>query len=412
MRYVELRLNRFRQEEAGLEFCEFAKALQGILGIESNPGKYTRELFRLSVDENDQEAHDFLSNRGDPTFKAYFSGDRKLTRFAGEFYRFFKKDLFTAKIAECSYEQQKAILDAFKGSVPNMTEGNVPEKTAELFESILLVFIKPKTKSKGKKQKAIVNQAHDTPVVLDDFQLLHECNSKCALCRKRVIKKVNGVAMKRYIVTNIYPDGLDFLQMADYAKIAPAPTNPDSLDNKIILCRDCGDEYLMAPNADTYRQLLAIKTQFVKDTAVTDVTDSVDVEKGIIEILDALGNNKQRPTPDKKSSYDVWRVDSKIPEHNFSLQDRVTQWVLSYYRKIEELFKERERIGNLRFQKVKSEISLCFNNLDEQGINQDEIFERMISWLSEKTRCRNRYALEAFISFFVQNCEVFYEIAE
>lgn len=86
--------------------------------------------------------------------------------------------------------------------------------------------------------------------------------------------------------------------------------------------------------------------------------------------------------------------------------------MLRYYRKIEEFFEERERMRNIRFKKVKNEVSQMFETLDEQDLSQEEIFERMVFWLEEQTGCKDRKAREAFISFFVQNCEVFYEVAE
>ena len=86
--------------------------------------------------------------------------------------------------------------------------------------------------------------------------------------------------------------------------------------------------------------------------------------------------------------------------------------VLKYYRHIEDLFKQYERLGLLRFNKIKNEISQCVENLDEQDLNQQEIFDAMVQWLQKQSKCKNLHACEIIIAFFVQNCEVFYEIAE
>ena len=86
--------------------------------------------------------------------------------------------------------------------------------------------------------------------------------------------------------------------------------------------------------------------------------------------------------------------------------------VLRYYRHIEELFKQYERLGLLRFNKIKNEISQCFESLDEQDLNQQEIFDAMVQWLQKQSKCKNLPACGIIIAFFVQNCEVFYEIAE
>ena len=75
-------------------------------------------------------------------------------------------------------------------------------------------------------------------------------------------------------------------------------------------------------------------------------------------------------------------------------------------------FKQGERTPPLRFKKVKNEINQCFETFDEENMPQGEIFERLVRWLEDQTDCHNRDALEAMISFFVQNCEVFNETPE
>lgn len=67
----------------------------------------------------------------------------------------------------------------------------------------------------------------------------------------------------------------------------------------MLLCRNCADAYLVSPTVEEFRQLRDIKDQQTKDVALADLADSVDVEHGILEILDALANDKKRPVPDK-----------------------------------------------------------------------------------------------------------------
>ena len=279
--------------------------------------------------------------------------------------------------------------------------------------SILSQFIKKPRKSVSKTVKAQLQRVHDEPITHGDFALLSECNMSCPLCHNRVLKTVKGqVASKDYVAIQIFPENLDLTQQAEFLTVADLPTDYESLDNKMLLCRNCADAYLISPTVDEFQRLKEIKAQQTKDIAFADMADSINIEQGILEILDALSNDKTRPRPDKKSSYEVWWVSDKISDDNWSLQDKVTYWVLRYYRKIEEFFEERERMRTLRFKKVKNEVSQMFEIYDEQDLPQEEIFERMLNWLEEQTGCRDRKAREAFISFFIQNCEVFYETTE
>ena len=41
-----------------------------------------------------------------------------------------------------------------------------------------------------------------------------------------------------------------------------------------------------------------------------------------------------------------------------------------------------------------------------------QIFEYMVKWIKERTNVKSQEACEAIVAYFVQNCEVFNEIAE
>ncbi|MBD5117566.1 MAG: hypothetical protein HDT37_00305 [Clostridiales bacterium] len=155
-----------------------------------------------------------------------------------------------------------------------------------------------------------------------------------------------------------------------------------------------------------------IKKQQRDDISLQDKVDDIAVEKGIRQILDAIADIKKPPKPIDRTKWEAFRVDKKIPDDNGLLQDRVTYWVLRYYRYIEMQFKQGERTSLLRFKKVQNEVSQCFETFDEANMPQREIFERLVKWLEDQTDCHNRDALEAMISFFVQNCEVFNETPE
>ena len=71
-----------------------------------------------------------------------------------------------------------------------------------------------------------------------------------------------------------------------------------------------------------------------------------------------------------------------------------------------------EREGKLRYKKVRNEVSDCFEALNQMNYSRSEIFDQMVQWLLEHTENQKREACEAVISFFVQNCEVFDEIAQ
>ena len=49
-----------------------------------------------------------------------------------------------------------------------------------------------------------------------------------------------------------------------------------------------------------------------------------------------------------------------------------------------------------------------------ESISKDKtlIFSKIVEWIKNNTQSNSVEACEAIVSFFVQNCEVFYEITE
>lgn len=396
-----------------MEFSEFAKTLWGILAQGSNPARFTRGLFRNITDIPDDVDPNPIDDPGDPTFKSYFTGDRQLTRFVPKIMSYVDAEIFVNYINGISSDAQELLYQQLKPHCPHMTRANIPEETAYLFRDIITSFAKKKIPAKKKKAAlAAQNIGKDEPVKHEDFPLLQECNMRCSLCRGKLVKTVKGHPLKKYEVVPLFPAWLDLIQQSSFRAVAPPPNDLDSLDNKILLCRDCAGEYLVAPSAAEYRRLLMIKKQQQDTMSLQDKVDDIAVEKGIRQILDAIADIKKPPKPTDRTKWEAFRVDKKIPDDNGLLQDRVTYWVLRYYRYIELQFKQGERTPPLRFKKVQNEVSQCFETLDEANMPQSDIFEQLVKWLEDQTGCHNRDALEAMISFFVQNCEVFNETPE
>ena len=64
------------------------------------------------------------------------------------------------------------------------------------------------------------------------------------------------------------------------------------------------------------------------------------------------------------------------------------------------------------FTVLSAQIKACFQKLETATKNKTLIFTQLVDWLELKTLATSREACEAIISFFIQHCEVFYEITE
>ena len=396
-----------------MEFGDFAQTLKPILAEGDTAGAFVRRLFEEITSIPESIEKNPLIETQDPTFKAYYTGDRKLSRFAPKIVKYVDTDKFADYIDSAGLDAQMLIFEELGDCFEKKDNPVIADETAQLFKRIIFSYVKKKVPAKKKKAAlAAQNIKDDEPVKKEDFPLLAECNMRCPLCRKKLVESIKGQPLQRYVVTPIFPAWLDNAKQSDFSAVQAPPQDLESLDNKMLLCRNCAEEYLVAPSAEEYRNLVLIKRQQRSDLSLQDNVDDILVEQGIRQILDALSDIKESPKPIDKSKWEAFRVDKKIPDDNFRLQDRVTYWVLRYYRYLEAQFKQGERTRRLRFRKIQNEVSQCFETYDEANKSQNEIFELLVKWLEDQTGCHNRDSLETMISFFVQNCEVFYEIAE
>lgn len=385
-----------------MKFADFAKRLKNIIfGFGSgNGGTFAKELFQNILDINDGKFN-LDCDISPAAYRAYFRGDRELTRLAPKIRKYVEPELFNSYIDSLGDDVQRDIFKEFVADVPGMTDRNVPEKMSELFKKIIVDACPIKKKKPAKK-----TPAKDEPVTEADFVLLNECGNKCPLCKAKLTETKKGVPIRKFDKVFVFPLNLDSAERVEFEKLEDAPADLHSLDNQTLLCKKCAELYQIDTAPSEYAELMQKKRALAYIAKLDSEAYDINVEHGIDNILDALSGLNVIPPKEDKTKWEAFRVDKKIPD-NMMLQDTVTDFVLKYYRYIEKQYKQREREGKLRFRKVKNEISQCFELYDEAELPQEEIFNRLVVWLKDKTNCDNDVACIAMVSFFVQNCEVF-----
>ena len=401
----------YASERSNMTFSEFANLLKPIIGGGSNIDVFAQELFENIVEYPNQDESP-IDKKSMKSFKSYYLGDRTIKAFSQEIRKYVEPTSFEAYIADMPEEAQMSIYKVLAEHVPGMTDQNIAEKTAELFKNIIYdASIKKRTSKSNKKEE---QEFKDKLQIVGekDYYLLEECNSSCPICGDKLVKIIGENIKNRYRHVYIMPPSIASFEREEIEAAAgiKAGDNLLAISNQLLLCEDCADENELF-SKDVYVRLANIKIELMKRKNIEETTDEVAIEEGIELILKSFAEMKDSPIEIKKDDLEVFRVDRKIPDNTF-LRETVTGMVLKYYRHIEDSFKQYERLGLLRFNKIKNEISLCFENLDEQDLNQQEIFDAMVQWLQKQSKCKNLHACEIIIAFFVQNCEVFYEIAE
>lgn len=250
------------------------------------------------------------------------------------------------------------------------------------------------------------NKKQNNTVEYQDAPLLAEANYECPLCHKKLVDTIKGQAVKKYRITQIFPDGLGNDNMAEFVAIQPAPKRLDSPENLIALDTDCAEQYLLNPTADEYRILSEIKAQLAKNYAAKQAVNSVQLEDDIRTVLDALSTIRDASEL-VALEYDALRIDEKFAAENFILKNETQVQVVTYYRYIEKVFSN----SNADFDMIASEIKISSMKLEQAGLSQADVISQLSEWMRNKAGLGtdSRLACNIVVSFFIQNCEVFHK---
>lgn len=239
---------------------------------------------------------------------------------------------------------------------------------------------------------SITNLRSSEPVPTSDYYLLAECNFKCPICGNNLTENIRNSSIKKYEVIQF-----DFL---------------DSNNNKLCLCRDCVDIYDVVLSVDDQQLIKNAKENLVKDNQLNDLTNSAQLEKDILGVIDSLSLLDPASIP-VDLTLKATEIKNKIHSDNKMLIYDINTKVTSFYNTVRNLFSEFEGEGSINFEIIATQVRLYYLQLEEQELDQNQIFERVTQWIITKTGGNSSViACQIVAAFFVQNCEVFHEITQ
>lgn len=242
----------------------------------------------------------------------------------------------------------------------------------------------------------------------EDHWLLTEVKEHCPICQAQLVKKRRGKTLKKYKIVKIYPDSLPSSLKASFDAIAVAPADLDSVDNKIALCDDDADDYLNYPSAEMYGKLVQIKKKLIDNKNLMDELDSIQLKQELDTVLTEV-KNVTNGTILRDLEMDALTLPDKIP-NDIGLLSRVQGLAVHYYYFIQDRLQELEDAGDIRISLVMAEVRNAYEELHSHHLSQEEIFNRLVSWLLYKMNLpQDQYetAGEIVVAYFIQDCEVF-----
>lgn len=213
--------------------------------------------------------------------------------------------------------------------------------------------------------------------------LLTETGGKCQKCGR---------------LLGIKKEGND----VNYAKVVHL-----SQSNDVILCVDCEREIQNASEEDKLA-LLSDKHALENLTVARDAISRYTLEKQIEDVLREV--HLMDATDDTRLKIDPVKVERKITEKR--LKERVLFDVRQLYEGVNNALDRLSGENKLNVDKFAKNINRMYEDASEPLTSQSDIYNLLVETLFEKTGRKYREACEIIISYFVQRCEVFDEVAE
>lgn len=239
---------------------------------------------------------------------------------------------------------------------------------------------------------------------------LREVNYHCPLCGKELqSRKQEKPEQQKYQIAHIYPNRPTVKQYILLHNLERLGTNCESFENKIALCLECHPTQDYHTTVDEYNHLLNIKKRYLEQTALHDATITLGLEKEIAIVVSKLTTLNESGLAEL--TYNPVPVANKFTKQEILLKSKVTANVITFYPYIRECFRKIDGIDCFNLQVLSEEIRCCFIKMNT--ISQDKVlvFRKIVEWIMLKTKSNSTEACEAIVSFFIQNCEVFYEIS-
>ncbi len=296
--------------------------------------------------------------------------------------------------------------------VNNMTKQAFLEKDAFVFADLLaglLLYIIRNTNNSGTKSDAdsvtseyvtSFDLQKDSIVFLDSYSnesslisvslmataheavLLAESEGKCIRCGRPIAVGGDNEVKRATLVT--LPDGTDIVTCADCACVVAAMNEAEQ-------------------KALTEKQMAARELNRIRDDIAVEKLDG-DIE-AVLRSVDQLNEDDNT-----ELRLDPLTIDKKVTEKR--LREHIRTDVLSLYPGVNETLDRLAGEGRINPTRFARQIRRIFENAASPVLSERKIYDLIVDKLNTVSGGRYKTACEVIVSYFVQRCEVFNEIAE
>lgn len=255
------------------------------------------------------------------------------------------------------------------------------------------------------------HKKRENPSEADLRLYLREVDYHCPLCGAELqSRNQKKKEQKRFQIAHIYPNSPTVEQYLLLHSLERLGENCEDFENKVALCLVCHQTQDFHTTVDEYNHLLNIKKRCLVQTALHDATNTLGIENEIDKIVDAMTNLLESDLAEL--NYEPVPIAKKFTSQELLLKVKTSGYVTSFYPYIRDAFRELDGKNGFHLQILSEQIRGAFLKMESISKDKTLIFSKIVEWIKNKTQSNSVEACEAIVSFFVQNCEVFYEITE
>lgn len=178
---------------------------------------------------------------------------------------------------------------------------------------------------------------------------------------------------------------------------------PFGPDDFAVLCKPCAERFNLAHIEADLAQLRAHNRALTAAESVDEGLAPLGLDRKISQLL-AVINQLPFEEAVRDTNYSVVKLKEKIDD--MALLRLCFDAMATYEPVVRNSAMALEAQGDFKFSKMRRQIQSAWDVLDESGMSQYDIWQRLTAWIHEHTEV-DRYACGVVVAFMIQICDLF-----
>lgn len=235
--------------------------------------------------------------------------------------------------------------------------------------------------------------------------LFNEVGGLCPKCNIPLMNKGERLT-KLYEVAHIYPHSPRANEAQLLKDEERLSKDVDDLNNLIALCKPCHKIFDNPRTIAGYREMVDLKKELQRISRLKDDLHENKLDQEFNSIIQSLADFRGEST--SELSLEAIKVDEKSDDTlHFFTKQKIKNNVKYFYKEIQDKFAELDKSQPYTSDTIFSQVKTYYCKLRKSDYDQSEIFDAMTKWIMTISCNQNREVSEIFVSFFIQNCEVY-----